>query len=125
MKRKTKATEAIFGYLRDSEEALSAVRLVQAFQDTCDKVTVYRVLERLEKSGKIHRIMGVEGNTYFATCGNCTEKNHHDYHAHLQCKNCGTVVCLNAEVQLPAKGNFKVESEHLLLYGECEACVGG
>ena len=83
--------------------------------------TVYRALERLVKNGKISvSDMGTGSAVY--------ESIHRDIHHHLVCEECGQVLTINHEEvdrffqSLEAKHGFKIKTNHLVLFGRCEAC---
>ena len=52
--RKTKTVESLINFFNESEDPISILELVDEFDGTMDKSTVYRILERLEDSNILH-----------------------------------------------------------------------
>jgi Fur family transcriptional regulator, ferric uptake regulator len=85
--------------------------------------TVYRALERLAKAGKISvSDMGTGSEVYESL----TEGMHH----HLVCQRCGSVTTISHEDvsrffgSIEAAHQFKITTNHLILFGLCSACLG-
>jgi Fur family transcriptional regulator, ferric uptake regulator len=85
--------------------------------------TVYRALERLADSGKISvSDMGTGSAVYEAL----TSGMHH----HLVCRVCGRVYTLEHEAvqdffkSIEGNNNFRVCTNHLILFGICSNCQG-
>lgn len=83
--------------------------------------TVYRALERMVKRGTVSiSDMGVGAAVY--------ELVAHDLHHHLVCQHCGKVITIGqAEVEqffdsIQEKHNFKIATNHLILFGTCKDC---
>ena len=55
--RNTKAKQAVLNEIANSSFALSQPELFERVKGTCDRVTVYRVLDRLVTENKIHKIV--------------------------------------------------------------------
>ena len=124
IQRKTKSVKAIQDFFENRTTAVSVVDLVEHFKAEMNKVTVYRILSRMETEGLIHSFNGTDGLTWYAACSTqCSHKAHHDSHPHFQCKKCGRVECLEITVPIPKVKNRKVDSGIVLLVGECEECL--
>ena len=121
--RKTKSVEIIKGIFTKTENALSAVELVEQLKTQMNKTTVYRILERLENEGFVHSFTDGKGLTWYAKCQDCSKHQHKDTHPHFQCKKCGKVECLNEEIPLPSFPNHQVDNAEILLFGQCEECA--
>ncbi len=83
--------------------------------------TVYRALERLTHNGKISvSDMGTGSAVYELVSG--------EIHHHLVCQKCGRVMTIsNTEVKnffsaIQSQNHFIVLTNHLILFGVCEAC---
>lgn len=83
--------------------------------------TVYRSLERLVKLGKVSiSDMGTGASVY--------ERLTDGYHHHLVCQRCGQVLTIgHQEVEeffntLETNNQFKINTNHLVLFGICEDC---
>lgn len=118
----TKSVLKVLSLFEESEDALSAVGLVERLNKKMNKTTVYRILERLEGEGILHSFAGKDGLSWYAKCQGCSSSNHQDAHPHFQCRECGKSECLSIDVQLPKISNHKVDSAALLLLGQCADC---
>ncbi len=127
--KKTAAKTAIFEFVNQSAQAVSHADIQQGLGDVCDRVTIYRVLERLVNENLIHKIVNVDGVLKYASCEICaTEHTHvhvhrHD-HIHFSCQKCKSVTCLedvHPTYQLPKK--YKVMEVNFTVSGLCPKCV--
>lgn len=115
---KTKITELI----DHSDIALSSTEILHNLDGLCDKVTVYRVLDRLIEEGGIHKIVNVDGTVKYAKCHSCAETHHHN-HLHFSCDVCKSVTCL--EDVLPAfslSKKYKINEMYFMVSGVCPNC---
>ncbi len=120
--RNTEARRAILDLINSTNKALSHADILLKVGAICDRVTVYRVLDRLLKEGKVHRVVGNDNKSYFAACQTCTVHNHFDGHAHFQCKKCHELKCLDVELSLPENLDDQVQELQILLMGICKNC---
>lgn len=88
-----------------------------------NKTTVYRVLEKLKKQGKVHSVTDPRGTAYFIPCRDCSEDEHRDFHYHFKCLECREIKCLPEKVSPPVPPGHRVESCELLLLGTCPKCL--
>ncbi len=84
--------------------------------------TVYRALDRLASQGKVSvSDMGTGSAVY--------ELLEDNVHHHLVCRKCGGVTTMGIEDVaaffrlLEQKNNFKITSNHLVLFGICGPCT--
>lgn len=80
-----------------------------------NKTSVYRALDQLEASNAIcqHHLIGDES---------LYELAHHE-HAHLICRNCGTIESSELPELPPGYApSFHIEHQHLTLLGLCSSC---
>jgi len=87
---------------------------------TCDRATVYRILDSLLKTGLIQQIL-VRGKKLFLS----EESAHHHHHA--VCRQCGATVCLNqcliAPLEKEARSlGFRDLQHSIQLTGLCPKC---
>jgi Fur family ferric uptake transcriptional regulator len=101
IQRKTKSVKAIQDFFENRTTAVSVVDLVDYFKEEMNKVTVYRILSRMETEGIIHSFSGKDGLTWYAACKQCSQGEHHDQHAHFQCRKCGRMECLEVSLPIP------------------------
>jgi Fur family ferric uptake transcriptional regulator len=121
--RNTKAKTEIHELIVRSDVALSHAEIQKSLDGLCDRVTIYRVLDRLLEEGAIHKIINVDGVVKYAGCHSCSTKHNHN-HIHFSCQNCKSVTCLEGVVpsyNLPK--NYKVSEMNFTLSGLCPRCL--
>lgn len=121
IKRNTVARTTIFDLLSRSKVALSPAELQAKTVGICDRVTIYRVLERLYEEEQVHKTVGIDGVVKYAVCHHDAHHNH--YHIHFNCQNCSATVCLDnhsPEVQLPE--GYLLKDVNFTVSGLCPAC---
>lgn len=122
--RNTVAKTEIKKLIHSSEVALSHTEIQAALNDLCDRVTIYRVLDRLVEEGDVHRIVNVDGVIKYAECHDC-EKQHHHNHVHFSCEKCKSVTCLDdVEPTFNLPKQYKVKEVNFTLSGLCPKCSG-
>ncbi|MDR0686932.1 MAG: transcriptional repressor [Dysgonamonadaceae bacterium] len=123
-KRNTKAKALVFSVLSDSASALGNDDIVSRLSGRLGRVTVYRILQGFCEEGKVHRITGDNGKTYYTLCQGCTEGFHDDNHIHFRCIGCDTVSCLGDEVSFPElPAGYRVLGASFVLSGYCPGCL--
>ena len=125
--RNTPTKQFILGLISGAGRALSQSEIQEQTEGVCDRVTVYRVLDRLENEGDIHRIVHLDGVVRFAKCNTCEGDGHDHVHAHhhvhFHCAQCNAVTCLESvipEFKLPR--NYKVSETNFSVSGICPVC---
>jgi Fur family ferric uptake transcriptional regulator len=119
--RNTQAKTEILHLIQQSKGALSHAELQELLDGLCDRVTIYRVLERLLNEDKIHKAITTDGIVKYAACQSV--EHHHHNHVHFNCIKCNTISCLNGvepQIQLPSE--YKVETSNFTLSGICPSC---
>jgi Fur family transcriptional regulator, ferric uptake regulator len=123
--RNTQARTHITEILSVSEFALSQVEIFQRSEGVCDRVTTYRVLDRLLGEGLVHKTVGLDGVVRYAACKTCSDHKHElHHHVHFNCEVCGQVTCLDnviPDFHLPRK--YKVKDVNFTLQGTCPDCA--
>ena len=120
--RSTHSKTEILRVIRESDSALSHSDIQLKLGDLCNRVTIYRVLERLEEEGKIHRIVNLNGVVNFALCKGCSDTHHHN-HLHFNCEKCKSVTCIESvipEIKLP--DNYSINQYNFIVSGLCDKC---
>jgi Fur family ferric uptake transcriptional regulator len=64
--RNTAAKGAILELITNSDTALSHSEIHKLTQDLCDRVTIYRILDRLVNEDVIHKIVNLDGTIKYA-----------------------------------------------------------
>lgn len=129
--RNTQARKAILALINESAVALSQPSIQVELNGLCDRVTIYRVLDRLVEEGLIHKIVNVNGVVNYAACVGCeTDANHEHkhthahHHVHFSCKVCNELTCLDQVVpdfKLPT--DFVLEETFFTISGTCASCA--
>lgn len=121
-KRSSAVRNQILEILSDRKEALSPKDFQDILKGSCDRVTVYRALDRLHEEGKIHKITGVENAVQYALCNHCMDKHKHD-HIHFNCVKCQKVSCIeNSEPTLNLPKEYQVQEIQCMVTGICPDC---
>ena len=86
--RKTKTVESLINFFNESKDPISIPELVDEFDGTMDKSTVYRILERLEDSNILHSFVDSEGLKRYAAFNNDDpHSKQEDMHPHFVCND--------------------------------------
>tara|TARA_Y100000996_G_scaffold254178_1_gene199952 strand:- start:69 stop:443 length:375 start_codon:yes stop_codon:yes gene_type:complete len=121
IERKTKSVELLLNTFKDLK-AVSIIDLVQKFKNDMNKTTVYRILDRLEKSNILHSFLDNQGLKRYAK--NNTEKTQSTgHHPHFLCEECGVSSCVSIEMKIPVLPNCKIKDSEQLLIGQCKKCL--
>lgn len=122
--RKTKSVKLILKEFNQNKDAISIVELVDRFNKKMNKTTVYRILERLQKSGILHSFTDKNGLKRYAKGEkNYNFKNTFNSHPHFLCEDCGTSACLPIDINIPAIPNYIIKTSEHLLIGQCKKCL--
>ena len=116
-------TNTITKIIKESSYAVSHAQMREKMNDNCNRVTIYRILDKLVKNGTIHRVMDIDGIAKFAYCNSCKEEKHQHNHVHFSCSKCNKVTCLEGmdpKINLP-KG-YLVEQVSYTISGHCPEC---
>jgi len=121
--RNTTAKTEILNLISRSKVALSHSEIEMRLDGLCNRVTIYRVLERLEEEGQIHKFVNIDGHLKFAACHDCNDLHHHN-HAHFNCVACGSVTCLEkVEPLFKMPPHYQVQQLNFTLSGICPLCI--
>jgi Fur family ferric uptake transcriptional regulator len=122
--RVTTALRAVVELLDSTDDHLTTADIAEAVQRSYPAVhvsTVYRALERLSEAGMVVHLHVGHGPTVYHLAD--------DYHGHLVCRRCGTVLDVPTEVIQPVAHRvardygFELEAGHLALGGLCADCA--
>jgi Fe2+ or Zn2+ uptake regulation protein len=123
-RRNTKTKQMIMTILSDSLSALCYEDFVTRLSETIDKATVYRILQGFCNDGKVHKISGSNGKTYYALCRHCNDGNHNDNHLHFHCIKCKTISCIDEQFEIPAlPSGYRMTDISCLISGHCPDCL--
>jgi Fur family ferric uptake transcriptional regulator len=123
--RNTKNKALVLELIQNMTTAISAPDILERTTGLCDKVTIYRVLDRLIDEGLIHKVVNPTGQILYASCQKCTHTNeiHNHQHVHFSCQKCQTTTCLfqvNPSIQLP--DDYLLKEVYLNVTGICPTC---
>ena len=122
--RKTKTVESLISFFNQSKSPISILELIDKFDGTMDKSTVYRILERLEDSNILHSFIGNDGLKRYAKFKDEeSSSNEEGMHPHFVCNDCGNSSCLPIKITIPSVQDYIIESAEHLLTGRCKNCI--
>ena len=120
--RNTTAKKVILNLIKKSKVALSHIEIQNLTIGICDRVTIYRVLERLTNEDLIHKVVNLDGVTKYASCDH-SHQNHLHNHVHFSCENCKRVTCLDTVVPtFSLAENYTIKEVNFTLNGICPNC---
>lgn len=123
--RNTQAKTAIVQMIRDSKEAMSHHDIQSLLGELCNRVTTYRVLNRLIEEGVIHKMVDMDGVVKYASCkDSCNTSHSHSHtHLHFSCTSCHTVTCLDdVQPQFKLPSNYRPKEMNFTISGLCPNC---
>jgi Fur family ferric uptake transcriptional regulator len=122
--RNTKAKQAVLHEISSSDFALSQPEIFERVKGACDRVTVYRILDRLVTENKIHKIVNVDGTINYARCTSCDESHMHAHdHLHFSCIACKKIECLAEQiVHVNLHASYQIKELFLTISGICPSC---
>ena len=121
--RNTNAKTVILDLITNSKVALSHAEIQELVHGICDRVTIYRVLDRLKKEDLIHKTVNLDGVVKYAGCHHSHE-NHTHNHVHFSCQRCHSVTCLDhVEPSYNLPKNYQVQEVNFTLSGFCPNCL--
>ena len=122
--RNTAAKTAILEVFDKSKTALSHTEIQKQLNDICDRVTIYRILDRLMNDDIIHKVSNLDGTVKYAKCNHSHQRVHIHNHAHFSCENCHEITCLeNVKPSYIMPHNYKVKEINFTLSGLCPNCL--
>ena len=120
--RSSAVRNKILQILMQKKQALAHKDFQLILEDFCDRVTIYRALDKLHDDGKIHKINGTDGVIQYAICNGCQEKHHHD-HIHFNCLKCKKVSCLESKPVISLPEGYQLQEIQCLVSGICPQCA--
>ena len=123
----TRQLKALLSYAASmGEEHFTAGQAVDHFGNAIGRSTVYRLLEKLFRSGQLRKYLidSAAGACYQYVADNQDCENH----LHLKCESCDNLIHLKCgEIKeftrhFEKEHAFKIDAMKTTLYGECERC---
>ena len=118
--KKTKSVKKILNAFNKTD-AISIIELVDKFKKEMNKTTVYRVLERLEKSNILHSFIDQKGLKRYAKNNKKTSST--KSHPHFMCEDCGESSCVEIDIKIPSPPQYLIKNSEYLLTGQCKKCL--
>ena len=118
--KKTKSVKKILNAFNKTD-AISIIELVDKFKKEMNKTTVYRVLERLEKSNILHSFIDQKGLKRYAKNNKNTSST--KSHPHFMCEDCGESSCVDIDIKIPSTPQYIIKNSEYLLTGQCKKCL--
>jgi Fur family ferric uptake transcriptional regulator len=119
----TKTQILVLQELFKDDKPLSREDLLQKLSEYHpDKVTIYRILEKLCKTGLVHRAYIQKRAWNYELAHHCDETQ---CHPHFTCNNCGNTFCLTGSTVPLIKGlkkGFVIQRQQVRIEGLCPAC---
>lgn len=113
----------ILSILEEKKQALAHKDIQLLLENSVDRVTIYRALDRLVDEGKIHKVTGIEGIIQYAICHNCKTDHHHHNHIHFHCVVCETISCIEqVEPKFKLPTAYTVKEVQCMVSGVCPNC---
>jgi len=114
----------VLGILLAEKQAISHHEIEERMGDnnTLNRVTLYRILEWLNKKGLAHRVISGDRKWRFRT--NIYTGLHQ--HAHFKCSRCTTVICLSdikTQYSCPLPPGYQSQEVELTVKGLCAECA--
>ncbi len=123
----TKQQQAVLRCIEThAKQCVSAAELSELLREQGSPIgvaTVYRQLEKLEKQGRLHKVVTEEGACYHL----CTQETPHDCFL-LKCEKCGRIEHVDCEKLAPLyrhleqEHHFAINPCRTMFYGVCEQC---
>ena len=120
--KSTPGRRAVLSLLEKTSTPLSPEQIyAKVGSATCDRATVYRILESLGEAGLLQRV-SLKGKTFYLS----EQSDHH--HHHIICRKCRSTVCLDECLISPLEKKaqqlgFQDIHHSLQLTGLCAKCA--
>jgi len=132
--RRTDPRRTILEVLLSAKRPQTVGEIMTAMSKGCaNKVTVYRTLESMVRTGLVHRALVHKRAEHFELADRCTDAPHPcrrgrgaQCHPHFTCVSCGATSCM-VEVSIPLvkrlEEGFIIHRQQVHLEGLCPQCA--
>lgn len=124
MSYRTKQKEQIIDKIKSINHEFSTKELYELLDKEIGLTTIYRLIDKLVKEGRLTKSIGDDNTTYYHYLEEC---DHHN-HFYLKCEKCGNMIhvdcdCINdLKAHIVKHHNFKMSNEHTIINGICNEC---
>lgn len=115
--RLTKNRLAVLEFLCKQQRPVN-VKQIEAALPKINIVTLYRILEHMQRDGIVERLTHDPKEQYFELAS-----PYHQHHHHTVCQVCGKVTDINCELKLPKLKEFVPAMHVVTVYGYCKSCL--
>ncbi len=121
--RRTGQRRIILSVLLNARKPQTADEIIVAVKSRINKVTVYRTLESMVRTGLVHKVLVHKRAEHFELADRCTDEQ---CHPHFTCVSCGTTNCIiGASTTLikRLKDGFIIHRQQVHIEGLCPRCA--
>ena len=120
---RTKFRTNLLNLFFDSNKSLSVDEIMDFFENSINKVTVYRSLNSFEDKGLIHKVPDSNNHKRYSLCNEKLNINSHN-HGHFICYSCSQTFCLDSikSPDLTTLKDYDVKELKLIIEGYCKEC---
>ncbi len=109
---------AVYSLLKNNHQPLSAQKIWQKLKKKNNLVSIYRILERLNKAGVIQNDIILDKKQRSEKVYYLSKSHHH----HFVCEKCEGIFCLPCPIKIKLPTNFKLKTHQLTISGSCPKC---
>ena len=124
---RTKFRVMLLSLFFTSKKSLLIEDILEYFNNSINKVTVYRSLESFEKKGLIHQVPDRNNFKRYSLCKDeeCGISSHNHNHGHFICYSCNQTFCVEdiKSPEITCLKGFDVKKLKLILEGYCAECI--
>ncbi|MFK7900447.1 MAG: Fur family transcriptional regulator [Cyclobacteriaceae bacterium] len=119
----SKVETTILKLIETEKNALSHQEIQKELGDLCNRVTIYRALDRLIQKREVHKVIDTNGVSKYAGCNHSCEHEHNHDHIHFSCQVCKKTTCLeNVSLQFNLPDNYTLKETNFTMSGVCNQC---
>ena len=123
---RTQFRTELLSFFYSSKTSLSVEDILKYFDNSINKVTVYRSLESFENKGLIHQVPCKNNLKRYSLCreNECNASAHSHNHGHFICYACNQTFCLEGikSPEVISMKGFYVQELKLTAEGYCQDC---
>ena len=124
---RTKFRTQLLSLFFTSKKSLSIKDILSYFNNSINKVTVYRSLASFENKGLIHKVPDSNNFKRYSLCKEeeCNSSSHNHNHAHFLCYSCDQTFCIEyiKSLDITSLKGFQVKELKLTIEGHCSDCT--
>jgi len=130
MPKISKIKSVILETINSNLNSVSHLDVMKLTEFQYDRVSIYRVLDKLSDENLIHKFIDLEGVHRYASQKIYKNDNQklnlieNQLHAHFNCKLCNNITCIDISIDslIISKG-YNVDKYNLMIEGSCQSCL--